>query len=216
MKKLTPTAGQYISYQSAFDYWNMKLFENTLPNCILNFDRHRGAVGTFRWESWKRKNSIINEISINPDHLNRSFEKVMQTLVHEMTHLWQYSYGKFSRYNYHNKEFAAKMETFGLITTDTGKAGGVRTGRGITQYSLKEGWFMSYFTAMPDNIKMPWQSTTPEESEPNSREITRQSRNKNKIKYYCRNCPPIIAWGKSSLALICGLCSKPMLEVMEA
>lgn len=45
----------------------------------------------------------------------------MQTIVHEMVHLWQYEFGKPSHRTYHNKE-ADKM-AIGLMPSNTDLGG---------------------------------------------------------------------------------------------
>lgn len=45
-----------------------------------------------------------------------------------MTHLWQYHFGKPGRRGYHNKEWANKMESIGLMPSSTGQPGGDKTG----------------------------------------------------------------------------------------
>lgn len=64
-------------------------------------------------------------------------EEVMQTLVHEMVHLWQYHFGKPGRRGYHNKEWANKMESIGLMPSSTGQPGGKRTGDKMADYIIE-------------------------------------------------------------------------------
>ena len=43
------------------------------------------------------------------------FKELMQTFAHEMCHQWQFHFGNPSRRAYHNKEFAEKMKSIGLL-----------------------------------------------------------------------------------------------------
>jgi hypothetical protein len=36
-----PTQAQFLALQALFDYFNAKLFDNKLPQCILNLQRHK-------------------------------------------------------------------------------------------------------------------------------------------------------------------------------
>nr|WP_025465377.1 SprT-like domain-containing protein [Acinetobacter baumannii] len=68
--------------------------------------------------------------------------EVLQTLVHEMVHAWQFHFGKPGRRGYHNKEWADKMEAIGLMPSSTGKPGGARTGEKMADYAIPGGLFM--------------------------------------------------------------------------
>ena len=67
--------------------------------------------------------------------------EVMATLVRQMVHLWQETYGQPSSKWYFNREWAEKMAGIGLIPSATGLPGGKRTGQGIKHYIEAEGRF---------------------------------------------------------------------------
>ena len=48
-------------------------------------------------------------------------ENRLAILAHEMTHLWQFHYGKPSRSGYHNKQQANIMGSMGSMPPDTAK-----------------------------------------------------------------------------------------------
>ncbi len=65
---------------------------------------------------------MIDEIALNPEYFPvYPLIEVMQTLVHEQCHMWQYHYGNPSRKTYHNAQWAAKMESIGLMPSSTGR-----------------------------------------------------------------------------------------------
>ena len=69
------------------------------------------------------------EISLNLKQLGESEPiDVMATLVRQMVHLWQESYGQPSQKGYYNREWAKKMTEIGLIPSATGQPGGKHTG----------------------------------------------------------------------------------------
>jgi hypothetical protein len=200
-----PTRSQWDAYAQAFDYFNAALFGDELPRCILNFSRHARFGGFFAPLRWEREDGRTHEISLNPDVLKQPPRDTMSTLVHEMVHLWQQEFGKPSRANYHNREFASKMESLGLITSKTGKPGGKRTGQGMSHYIIDGGPYDQADAAMPQEYLLPWVSGRPAKpSDPDPK-------TKNKVKYTCLGCSANV-WGKPELSIICGACGEPFAE----
>jgi predicted SprT family Zn-dependent metalloprotease len=152
-----PTVEQFGAFQLAF-HFNEELFGEQLPTCILNLSRKRGAGGFFAAERWKKEGAVVHEISLNPDNLERPMEEVMATLVHEMVHLWQEEFGTPGRRNYHNVEWADRMEEVGLVPSQTGEPGGKRIGDSMTHYVDREGSFKKAFDTIPEHALMPWRT----------------------------------------------------------
>ncbi len=95
---MKPTEQQFLAYQKIFNYFNDQLFDGQLPDVILNFSRMANTHGFFAPERWEDHQKVrSHEISLNPHTLGRSPKEVLATLVHEMCHLWQESFGKPSR-----------------------------------------------------------------------------------------------------------------------
>jgi predicted SprT family Zn-dependent metalloprotease len=122
-----------------------------------------------------------------------------------MAHLWQQDHGKPSRANYHNKEWARKMEEIGLIPSSTGKEGGKKTGQKMTHYIMSNGPFTKAFNDLSkksiDYISSPLLKTEG------------KKRTASKIKYSCQ-CGNNV-WGKPSLMIICVGCNTIFLEENE-
>lgn len=204
-KPTTPTKEQFAAYQGAYDYFNAVLFGGKLKPCLLNFGARRKRTMGYFWSArWTRGDgSVTHEISLNPDLLRFPLRTTMDTLVHEMTHQWQHDYGTPSRPAYHNREWADKMESLGLIPSNTGKPGGKRTGQRVSDYVDENGAFAKAFKDMPDSVALPWLSGCPDASKP-------PPKNKNKVKYVCE-CGTSI-WGKSGLFVMCCECEKEFRE----
>jgi len=119
---------------------NTTLFEGELPECMILVVRGKQFHGYFWPKNFQRIGSKekIDEIALNPDTMRRPPKIVLSTLAHEMCHLWQYSFGTPGRGRYHNKEWAEKMETIGLMPTSTGAPGGKRTGDHMTHFIIPE------------------------------------------------------------------------------
>lgn len=200
---LAPTAVQYGNLQSAYDYFNEKLFNSELKPCMITLrSRNNRTLGLFHAAQWEKQDEVIHEIALSPLHLNRPLVAVFGTLVHEMVHLWQQDYGTPSRNGYHNREWGTMMESVGLQPSDTGEIGGKKTGVQMTHYVLNRGAFELAFNRIPASISLPWLGAG------KHREVT--TKVKNKVKYGCTSCD-VQAWGKPGLALKCVECDAVLL-----
>jgi len=157
---MKPTDELYKSLQSAYAHFNSVLFENKLPNVIFTVQRQKGILGYFapeRWSSLSGKH--CHEIAINPSHMGESrLIEVLQTLVHEMVHCWQFCFGNASRPGYHNKEWAYKMKEIGLQPTSTGLPGGDIVGQQMSDYPIKDGAFLKacHSLVVGQSYEIPW------------------------------------------------------------
>lgn len=204
IEKTVPTQ-QYNNLQAAYDYFNEKLFDGTLANCLLTFGRDvKKCRGYFHSEQWENGDKKCHTISLTPSHLNRPLDAVLSTLVHEMVHLWQQDFGKASRNGYHNKEWGTKMKEIGLYPSSTGEDGGAETGQAVSHYVIPGGAYIEAFKNIPDHVSLPWIG------------VNGSTKGKkaaaSKIKYTCLGCEAN-AWGKPDLNIQCGDCFQTMEEV---
>jgi len=109
----------------------------------MSMQRREGVMGYFSPDRFVNKEGEkLHEIALNISYFaKKNIIEIFQTLVHEMAHLWQHEFGTPSRTNYHNKQWAEKMESFGLMPSSTGKKGGRKTGQKMSDYSVKGGKF---------------------------------------------------------------------------
>lgn len=199
--KDAPTKTQYSNLQAAYDYFNRKLFDGALSQCLLVFGRdQKSCYGYFHAEQWANKSTKekCHMISLTPMHLNRDLKLVFGTLVHEMCHLWQQDFGKPSKNGYHNKEWAEKMKEVGLHPSSTGEEGGRETGQKVSHYIVAGGPFEEVFKNMPEHISLPWIGAGLTEKKKAVR---------NKVKYSCPVCEANV-WGKPDMSIICGDCDQ--------
>ena len=131
--------------------------------CCLAYKDSASVMGYFsskRWGNNKKSSDTqtCDEISINPDYVGRSaLIELFQTLVHEMTHQWQYHHGQPSKRSYHNKEWAHKMEKIGLMPSSTGRVGGKKTGEKMNDYPISGGLFINECMALiKKDFSLPW------------------------------------------------------------
>ena len=227
-----PTEEAYGELQTAYDHFNRALFGDTLPPCLITLQREKRTYGYFACERFVNgEGQKTDEIAMNPGYFAVVPPmEVMQTLVHEMVHLWQFHFGKPGRRGYHNKEWAAKMEEVGLMPSDTGKEGGRKVGEKMADYAISDGAFEiacnELFTAA---FAITWKDRFPvkvqldqvvagivegielAELEALGVEIEQPENKSNRRKYSCPGCG-INAWGKPNLSLICGECQVPLAD----
>lgn len=141
---MKPTAETYNELQLAYDTFNAKLFDGLLPECLITLQRENRTYGYFSSERFaNRHGAKTDEIALNPSYFAVvPLIETMQTLAHEMAHLWQFHLGTPGRGRYHNTEWADKMEAIGLMPSSTGKPGGKRTGDCMADYPIEGGRFI--------------------------------------------------------------------------
>lgn len=145
------TAQAYAELQHAFDYYNERLFGGAIPPCLITLQREKRTYGYFSQRRFAHRTSkmVTDEIAINPSFFGVvPLLEVLQTIVHEMVHAWQFHHGTPGRRGYHNKEWADKMEAIGLMPSSTGAPGGARTGEHMADYAIPGGHFLSVTDAL--------------------------------------------------------------------
>ncbi len=198
-KQENPSVETYALLNHAYEYFNKALFRGELPNCLITLQRYKTACGYFSAQQFENKNGVkTDEIALSPEYFGKGNKETMQTLVHEMCHLWQYHKGKPSRNGYHNKEWGSKMKEVGLYPSSTSQEGGDETGQKMGDYAIKGGIFESTFatwekqyagfTLFHDILKV-------------------KAKGKGtKIKYTCGGCDTKV-WGKPGLGIKCEACA---------
>ncbi len=141
---MTPTKELYGALELAYNHFNTALFDGQLPAVLFTTQRQKNVMGYFALERWVSVDGErCHEVAINPTYIGRSaLIELLQTLVHEMAHCWQFTFGKPGRRGYHNKEWANKMEDIGLMPSTTGKPGGAKTGEKMNDYPIPQGRFI--------------------------------------------------------------------------
>lgn len=231
-----PTPQTYAELQLAFDHFNEHLFDGKLPPCLLTLQREKRTHGYFSAERFVHRDgkTYTDEIALNPSFFSIVPPmEVMQTIVHEMVHAWQFHFGEPSRKSYHNTEWANKMESIGLMPSDTGEVGGRRTGEKMGDYPVPGGRFEQMANAIlgrPDFALSWYDRFPPEPIAPaklgggktggkggsatpsaipalNMGQVIEvpleKTNNSNRVKVRCPSCENQ-AWCKPKMKLICG------------
>jgi len=200
VRAASPTAEIYGALQTAFDWFNARLFGAALPACLVTLQRkdHR-VMGYYSPNRFTAPGGeTVDEIAMNPAHFG-AVPETLSTLAHEMAHLWQEHCGKPSRAGYHNEEWATKMDAIGLAPRSSdGK--GKRTGQKMTHEIVNGGAFdvaCRELLADPAFV-LRWREVAAALGEKTKAKPTR-------AKFSCPDCGAN-AWAKPAAKLICGEC----------
>lgn len=194
------TVPTYTNIESAYDYFNARLFGGKLPKVLITLVPHKGAYGYYRHEAFKgkgKKQQIIHEIALNPfTFTNRSDIEIHSTLVHEMCHLQEaLTWTERPKRLTHTRVWADMMKAVGLQPSTTGEEGGKETGRKCSHYVIKGGAFEK--AAKKCDIQYSFAGILVEKEKKGSR----------RTKYTCPSCG-VNAYGKEGLNLTCGDCDE--------
>jgi predicted SprT family Zn-dependent metalloprotease len=194
------TSTEYKAFQQAYDFFNRELFGDLLPPVLVTFQRHSKTLGYFSPKRFTERGASksVHEVALNPDGFTgRTDAKILSTLVHEMAHVWQQTYGNPGRRGYHNREWATKMKEIGLHPSTTGARGGAETGEGVSHYIVAGGLYArSYAKLKSKGFELHWESVPGKRNE---------AKNASKTRFICPDCGQKV-WAKSDASLICGAC----------
>lgn len=178
-KFLRPTEEAYTELQFAYDFFNDNLFasQERLPACLITYQREKRTMGYFSKDRFIRKDGTkADEIAMNPDYFAViPLVEIFQTLVHEQVHQWQAHFGTRSRAGYHNTEWSNKIQSVGLMPSDTGRPGGKKVGQSMNDYVIPGGRFdlatrrlintgfaISWMDRFPVNVRAATAISTPQ------------------------------------------------------
>jgi SprT-like family len=205
-----PTRRAYSDLDRAYDFFNRRLFGGLLPRCLITLRARKGSYGFFAGERFGAAagKEIVDEIALNPTRFKeRGPKKVLSTLVHEMTHCWQDRFGKPTRGGYHNREWALKMRSIGLVPSSTGAPGGKETGQRMSHYIEPGGAFDRACDALlADGVTVAYVERWSDDEA----KAVRKKKAASKTRFTCPSCDAH-AWGKPDLHLVCGDCEERML-----
>lgn len=202
------TRKEYVSLSDAYDFFNARLFDGKLPECLITFQRHAKSRGYFCANrfSGRTTEKKIHEIALNPDHFNgRTDAQIFSTLAHEMVHLAEEENGTAPKNAYHNKSWAEHMKRVGLYPSDTAAVGGKETGPRVSHYIIEGGVFEATCSELlADGIALSWESACGGRDKEKAK-----AKRESKSKFTCHGCDAN-AWGKPDLKLVCGECEMPL------
>lgn len=215
MKQTTKMSRAVSQLEHMYNAINEDFWGSALPPVIITVQSKPGTYGhSSRAKVWQRKEDSLFEINIAAEVLSCRIEETIDTLLHEMVHIYcrvnqirEVSNGSA----YHNKKFREIAEAHGLTCIYTGSRYGWNTtpGDNLVEYALEKGWSeiqISRNTMQPIRIgasgpSQPGAAQTPGVKAPSS---TR--------KLICPKCGQTVRATKK-VNILCGDCMLQMIEV---
>lgn len=132
MKEITKMSRLTGQLEKCFRMLNEHFFDSVLPTPIITvIPSSRSYAHYTPYTSWNTKDGGKHEINIASGTLDRPFENILASLLHEMCHQWNdqiLNVADCSRNGtYHNKYFAKAAREQGLEVYRTEKYGWSRT-----------------------------------------------------------------------------------------
>ena len=145
MKETTKMSRAVGQLEKIYNALNTDFFDGALPIPIITVQSKPGTYGHCSVSKvWQRKDGNTYELNIAAEVLNYPIEETLDTMIHEMVHLYCRENGikEVSRGGrYHNGRFKAEAEKRGLECFQCGSAGwNTRPTDKLVEYALEKGW----------------------------------------------------------------------------
>ena len=145
MKQTTKMSRAVGQLEKIYNTLNEDFFEGLLPVPIITVQSKPGTYGHCSVAKvWQRPDGSTYELNIAAEVLNYPIEKTLDTMIHEMVHLYCRENGikETSRGGkYHNSRFKAEAEKRGLICYKCGQYGwNTHAGDNLIEYAIEKGW----------------------------------------------------------------------------
>lgn len=186
----------------AYKFLNRIFFDGQLPETIITLSHHKGANGYFRTNAF---GTGKHELALTPTGLHDGTYEALATLLHEMCHVWQQHFGKFSKNGYHNKQWATKMLEVGLTPVSIDQPGK------MTGFKVTHAFTDKFLSVIIKFVK--YQGHLVDESiKPTIKSVSKVKKVRPQVKCKCRkfSLPNI-----ENVKIICELCGEEMV-IQEA
>lgn len=145
MKQTTKMSRAVSQLEHIYNALNTDFFQDELPIPIITVQSKPGTYGHCTTSKvWQRKDGGAYELNIAAEVLNYPIEETLDTMLHEMVHLYCRENGikEVSRGGkYHNQRFKAEAERRGLVCVPCGQYGWNTTpSDNLVEYALSKGW----------------------------------------------------------------------------
>lgn len=215
MKQTTKMSRAVSQLEHMFNALNTDFWGGELPPVIITVQSKPGTYGhSSRAKVWQRKEDSLYEINVAAEVLSYPVEETIDTLLHEMVHIYcrmneikEVSNGTA----YHNKRFKEIAEGHGLMCVYTGSRYGWNTTPGdkLIEYAIEKGWNeiqISRTTLQPIRIGAAGASQT---GAPQAQGVKAPSSTR---KLICPQCGQTVRATKK-VNILCGDCMLQMVEV---
>ena len=193
---------------------NADFFAGELPTPIITVQSKPGTMGHCSVSKiWQRKDDKTYELNIAAEVLNYPIEETLDTMLHEMVHLYcrQHDIKEVSRGGkYHNKRFEAIAEEHGLTCVPCGQYGWNTTpGDNLVEYALNKGWneILLGRNSLPPAMRTGATGTAQPGTAPGGEKRPSSTR-----KLICPKCSQSVR-ATRKVNILCGDCMERMVEV---
>ena len=145
MKPTTKMSRAVSQLEHIYNSLNADFFEGSLPTPIITVQSKPGTMGHCTVAKvWQRPDGSTYELNIAAEVLNYAIEETLDTMIHEMVHLYCRENGikEVSRNGmYHNGRFKAEAEKRGLTCIKCGQYGWNTTPNDkLVEYAMSKDW----------------------------------------------------------------------------
>lgn len=145
MKQTTKMSRAVGQLEKIYFHLNKDFFGGGLPVPIITVQSKPGTYGHCSTSKvWQRKEDNAYELNIAAEVLNYAIEETLDTMIHEMVHLYCRENGikEVSRGgSYHNGHFKEEAEKRGLECFKCGQYGwNTRPSERLVEYALSKDW----------------------------------------------------------------------------
>ncbi|MCD8099055.1 MAG: SprT-like domain-containing protein [Oscillospiraceae bacterium] len=206
MKQTTKMSRAISQLEHIYNSLNTDFYAGALPVPVITVQSKPGSYGHCTTSKiWRRKDGGAYELNIAAEVLDKPIEETLDTILHEMVHLYCRENGikETSRGGtYHNAKFKSIAETHGLQCVPCGKYGwNTAPTDTLVEYALSKGW--NEITLGRSTITL---TVTAAQTNNGTRTRTSSTR-----KVVCPACGQSVRATKH-VNIICGDCLLPMVE----
>lgn len=194
---------------------NADFFNDELPIPVITVQSKPGTYGhCTRGQVWQRKDGHAYELNIAAEVLNYHIEDTIDTMLHEMVHLYcrENNIKETSRGGkYHNGRFKEEAEKRGLECYKAGQYGwNTRPGDKLIEYAMNKGWneILLGRNSLPPAMRNGATEGAAQAGTPAPQPGKRPSSTR---KYICPCCKQSIRATKD-VNIICGDCMEKMVK----
>ena len=199
--------------EKTFDKINSELYNNELKKPIITVQTGRRTVlgwcsASERWINEKKK---VYEINIVAENLNRTKEGIIETLLHEVVHLYNSQHGvdDCNSQQYHNKHFKEVAEAHGLNVEKM-------KNRGFAYTTLNEEGkkFADSLDFNFDAVRMSCEPVETTGTENGKDPLPKAKKTYDKpVTYECPVCGRRVRFHNNKLNIICGDCGEKFVPI---
>lgn len=213
MKKTDKMSRAISQLEHIYNSLNADFFGGMLPVPIITVQSKPGTYGHCSVAKvWQRSEDHTYELNISAETLNYPIEEVLDTILHEMIHVFCRENGikETSRNGmYHNGRFKAEAEKRGMTCYRTEKYGwNTKPNDFLVEYAMEKGWNE---IRIGRNTMVPFSRLGVTGADNGSQQPEGGKRPSNSRKYVCPKCKQSIRATKQ-VNIICGDCLRRMIE----